>query len=259
MRSILCPADNAKSLDDRVETALALAREVNGHVAFEISTPFGEMIAWEPFGGAALTAQVINQARDDDRVLAAKLDAQLAPQDVAFDVAMTDQGRIESVIGATRFADVIVLGLGDPVIEEIVLGTHCPVLAIPKDVPLLRFDVPMMVAWDGGHEGARAMRAAVPLLRMASAVHLVAVKNDDEPFAGLEAASYLSRHDIHAEVHEIKREGPAASVIETTARDLGIGLIVMGLFGKSRLREMVLGGVSRAMLDHSKIPLLLAH
>jgi nucleotide-binding universal stress UspA family protein len=117
----------------------------------------------------------------------------------------------------------------------------------------------MMVAWDGGHEGARAMRAAVPLLRMASAVHLVAVKNDDEPFAGLEAASYLSRHDIHAEVHEIKREGPAASVIETTARDLGIGLIVMGLFGKSRLREMVLGGVSRAMLDHSKIPLLLAH
>lgn len=259
MRSILCPADNAKSLDDRVETALALAREVDGHVAFEIASPFGQMIAWEPFGGAALTAQAINQAHEDDRALASELDARLAPQDVAFNVDMTDEGRIECVIAAARYADVIVLGLGDPVIEEIVLGTHCPVLAVPKGAPMLLFDVPMLVAWDGGHEGARAMRAAVPLLRMASAVHLVAVQNGSETFAALDAASYLSRHGIHAEVHEIMREGAAASVIETTAQELGAGLIVMGLFGKSRLREMVLGGVSRAMLDHSRIPLFLAH
>jgi nucleotide-binding universal stress UspA family protein len=259
VRSILCPADNANSLDDRVETALALARAVDGHVAFEIASPFGQMIAWEPFGGAALTAQAVNQAHEDDRVLAGELAARLATQDVAFDVELTEQGRIECVIAAARYADVIVLGLGDPVIEEIVLGTHCPVLAVPKDAAMLRFDVPMLVAWDGGHEGARAMRAAVPLLRMASAVHIVAVQSDDEPFAGREAASYLSRHGIHAEVHPIKRVGSAAAGIEATARDLGAGLIVMGLFGKSRLREMVLGGVSREMLDHSRIPLLLAH
>lgn len=259
MRSILCPADKASSLDDRVETALALAREVNGHVAFEIASPFGQIIAWEPFGGAALAAEIINQAHEDDRVLAHDLDAQLAPQDVRFDIELTEEGRIESVTAAARYADVIVLGLGDPVIEEIVLGTHCPVLAVPTGAPMLRFDVPMMVAWDGGQEGARAMRAAAPLLRMASAVHLVAVQNDAEAFSALDAASYLSRQGIHAEVHEIKREGAAAAMIETTAQDLGAGLIVMGLFGKSRLREMVLGGVSRAMLDHSKIPLLLAH
>ncbi|WP_295530823.1 universal stress protein [Novosphingobium sp. Chol11] len=259
MRSILCPADAAKTLDDRVETALALARLVDGHVAFDFASPFGQMIAWEPFGGAALTAQVIDQARDNDRALASALEARLAPQDVPFDVEMTDAGRIEGVTAAARYADVIVMGLSDPVIEEIVLGTHCPVLAIPDGVPLLRFDVPMLVAWDGGNEGARAMRASVPLLRMASAVHLVVVRDDDEPFAGAEAASYLSRHGIHAEVHAIKREGTAAAMIEATAHELGAGLIVMGLFGKSRLREMVLGGVSRAMLDHSRIPLLLAH
>ncbi len=259
VRSILCPADAAKSLDDRVETALALARVMDGHVAFDIASPFGQMIAWEPFGGAALTAEVINQVHNTDQALASELEARLAPQDVPFNVEMTDQGRIECVIAAARYADVIVMGLGDTVIEEIVLDTHCPVLAVPKGAPMLRFDVPMLVAWDGGQEGARAMRAAVPLLRLASAVHLVAVQRESETFATLEAASYLSRHGVHAEVHEIKREGAPVATIEAKAQELGAGLIVMGLFGKSRLREMVLGGVSRAMLDHAKIPLLLAH
>ena len=259
MRSILCPADNAASLDDRVETALALARALDGHVAFEIATPFGYVMAWEPFGGAALSAAMINQAREDDLALAADLGARLAPQDVAFDIEVAGQGRIESVIAAARYADIIVTGRDDPVIEEIVLGTHCPVLAVPKGAAMLRFDVPMLVAWNGGHEAAAALRAAVPMLRLASVVHLVAVEDEAGTLGAIDAASYLSRHGIHAEVHEIKREGTAVSAIEATAQEIDAGLIVMGLFGKSRLREMIWGGASRAMLDHTNVPLLLAH
>lgn len=259
MRSILCPADNAPTLDDRVETALALARATDGHVTFQIATPFAQMALWEPFGGAALSAEAINQVREADEQLATELDARLARQDVAFDVELVDEGRIEGVAAAARFTDVIVASLDDPSLEEIGIGVRCPVLAVPKGAPLLAFDVPVVVAWDGGHEAAAALRAALPLLGMASVVHLVTVREKSEDFPASEAACYLSRHGIHAECHEVERNHSISFTLEDAARRLGAGLIVMGLFGKSRLRELLLGGVSRALLDRSTLPLLLAH
>ncbi|WP_353228201.1 universal stress protein [Novosphingobium sp.] len=259
MRSILCPVDNSGSLDDRVETALALARVVEGHVTFQIATPFAEMALWEPFGGAALSAEVMNQVRVADEKLASDLDARLAPQDVAFDVVVVDEGRIEGVASASRYTDLIVTSLDDPALEEIGLGVRVPVLAVPMGAPLLAFDRPVVVAWDGGHEGATALRAALPLLRMASSVHLLTVREKGDDYPAAAAASYLSRHDIHAECHEAERHGTIAATIADFARDHGAGLIVMGLFGKSRLRELLLGGVSRALLDRSEVPLFLMH
>ncbi|MDF8331951.1 universal stress protein [Novosphingobium cyanobacteriorum] len=259
MRSILCPADSADSLNDRVETALALARATNGHVTFQIATPFAQMAMWEPFGGAALSAEAINQVRVADEKLAADLDARLARQDVAFDVEIVDEGRIEGIAAAARFVDVIVASLDDPGLEEVGLGVRCPVLAVPRGAPLLAFDAPVMVAWDGGHESAAALRASLPLLRMASAVHLVTVREKSSDFPASDAACYLSRHDIHAECHEVERNHSIAFTLEDMARKLDAGLIVMGLYGKSRLRELLLGGVSRDLLDRSTVPLLLAH
>jgi nucleotide-binding universal stress UspA family protein len=259
MRSILCPADTAETLDDRVETALALARAMRGHVSFQIATPFAQMALWEPFGGAALSAEVINEVRAADEQLGKDLDARLSREDVPFDVVLTDQGRVESVAAAARFTDVIIASLDDPALEEVALGSRCPVLALPRGAALLTFDKPVLLAWDGGHEAAAAMRAALPLLRMASAVHILMVREHEDSFPARDAACYLSRHDIHAEVHEVAKHGAIADTIAETAKKLGAGLIVMGLFGKSRLRELLLGGVSRALLDTSMVPLLLAH
>lgn len=259
MRSILCPADTADTLDDRVETALALARAMRGHVSFQIATPFAQMALWEPFGGAAFSAEVINEVRAADEQLGTDLDVRLSSQDVPFDIVLTDQGRVESVAAAARFTDCIVASLDDPALEEVALGSRCPVLALPRGVPLLAFDKPVLLAWDGGHEAAAGMRAALPLFALASSVHILMVREHEDCFPARDAASYLSRHDIHAEVHEVPRTGPIAATIADKAHELGAGLIVMGLFGKSRLRELLLGGVSRALLDSSMVPLLLAH
>jgi len=259
MRSILCPVDRSETLDDRVETALALARVTGGHVTFQIATPFAQMAVWEPFGGAAISAVAISEARELDEKLSRELDVRLLKQDVAFDVTIDDMGRVEAAASAARFADVLVATLNDPVLEEIVLSLRAPVLAVPAGEPMLVFDGPVLVAWDGGHESANALRAALPLLEIAGAVHLLTVREKDGSFPASDAACYLSRHGIHAETHERDRNGSIAFAIEECAREVGAGLIVMGLFGHSRLREMLMGGVSREMLDRSKIPLLLAH
>jgi len=259
VRSILCPLDITEQLDDRIETALALARTCAGHVTFQIATPFAQMAAWEPFGGVAVSAYALKEAREANDKLAAELDARFAKQDVPFDIDVLDQERITAAAAAARFADIVVGSLSDPTIEEMALGLRAPVLGVPRGLPMLTFDKPALIAWDGGHEGANALRAALPLLQQASAVHLLTVREKDSTFPAADAARYLSRHDIHAESHERERNGSIAFTIEECARDLGAGLIVMGLFGHSRLRELLLGGVSRDMLDRSQIPLLLAH
>lgn len=259
MRSILCPLDITEQLDDRIETALALARTCDGHVTFQIATPFAQMAAWEPFGGVAVSAYALKEAREANDKLAAELDARFATQDVPFDIEVLDQERIAATAAAARFADIVVSSLSDPTVEEMTLGLRTPVLGVPRGLPMLTFDKPALVAWDGGHEGANALRAALPLLQQAGAVHLLTVREKDSSFPAADAARYLSRHGIHAESHERERNGSIAFTIEECARELEAGLIVMGLFGHSRLRELLLGGVSRDMLDRSQIPLLLAH
>ncbi len=259
MRSILCPADNAPTLDDRVETALALARRIGGHVTFQIAAPIADMALWEPFGGAALSAEAINAVRAGDERLASNLDARLAPQDVPFDVIVVDDGVIAAVAAAARMADIIVTSLDDVSLQEVALGVPVPVLAVPRGAPLLEFGMPVIIAWDGGHQAAAAMRAALPLLRMAGSVHLLTVREHGNDFPAADAARYLSRHDIHAQCHEVACKDTVAATIADFAREHQAGLIVMGLFGKSRLRELLMGGVSRTLLNTSPVPLLLAH
>ncbi|CAM4209471.1 UspA domain-containing protein [Novosphingobium lubricantis] len=259
MRSILCPIDISQSLDDRIETALALARTTGGHVCFQIATPFASMAVWEPFGGTSVSAVAIEEVRESNARLAKDLDARLAPQDVPYDVELRDQERIAAAAAGARFADVVVGSLNDPMIVETVLGLRCPVLAVPHGVPMLRFDQPALVAWDGGHEAANALRASLPLLHMAGEVHLLTVREKESSFPAADAARYLSRHGIHAVAHEAERNGTVAFTVEETARNLGAGLIVMGLYGHSRLRELLVGGVSREMLERATVPLLLAH
>ncbi|WP_298285531.1 universal stress protein [Novosphingobium sp.] len=259
MRSILCPLDVSEALDDRIETALALARACDGHVTFQIATPFAQMASWEPFGGAAVSAYALKEAREANERLAAELDTRFASQDVPFDIEVLDQERIAAAAAAARFADIVIGSLSDPVVEEMTLNLRAPLLGVPRGLPMLTFDKPVLLAWDGGHKGANAMRAALPLLQMASTVHLLTVREKDSSFPAAEAARYLSRHDVHAETHERERNGSIAFTIEECARSVGAGLIVMGLFGHSRLRELLMGGVSREMLDRSQIPLLLAH
>ena len=139
MRSILCPLDITEPLDDRIETALALARACDGHVTFQIATPFAQMASWEPFGGAAVSAYALKEARDANDRLAGELDKRFASQDVPFDIEVLDQERITAAAAAARFADIVVGSLADPTIEEMALGLRAPVLGVPRGLPMLTF------------------------------------------------------------------------------------------------------------------------
>ena len=117
-----------------------------------------------------------------------------------------------------------------------------------------------MIAWDGSLEASHALRMTLPMLLRASAVHVVTVTEGHREFPATDAARYLARHGIEAELHGWPAEGRStAEALNTAADRLSAAYAVMGAYGHTRLREAVLGGATRDMLHEAGVPLLMAH
>jgi nucleotide-binding universal stress UspA family protein len=154
--------------------------------------------------------------------------------------------------------------IGRHQLEELVFASGRPVLAIPADWSGSSLARRIVVAWDGGREAARAVFDALPFLQQAETVRIVSVQGVlDEPVRqftpGDEIAATLSRHGIRAECATFQSvSGSVKEELQRQVLDIGADMVVMGCYGHSRFREMILGGVSRDMLRNIPFPLLLA-
>jgi nucleotide-binding universal stress UspA family protein len=147
---------------------------------------------------------------------------------------------------------------------------HLPArLALKQDIPLLAvptratsFDPrgPALIAWDGSTSANEALQAALPLLRMAANVTVMSVTERGAPANASEAAAYLSRHDIAADVKIIETPTlPVSTYLLDEIETLGASLCVLGAYDHAPLRERLFGGTTERLLKHSQVPLLLAH
>ena len=120
----------------------------------------------------------------------------------------------------------------------------------------------VIVAWNGGVEAARAITAALPFLAAAERVTAVAVRDassDDDDRGLAEVAEYLAWHGVVARTHAVITRAPVGEVLLEAAVAASADLVVMGGYSHSRLRELILGGVTRHMLEKAALPLLVAH
>jgi hypothetical protein len=174
------------------------------------------------------------------------------------------------------FADLVLARLGglanqgpggSSLLGRSIHADSLPVLLVPKrcDVsgPLER----ILIAWNGSIEAARAVRASYPLLAKAANVIVL-----DGEVSGLKAGGlkgqaspslplreWLERRSIHTHWQRIAGAKVTGRHIQSLAEEQGADLVVMGAWGHLRMSEWLLGGVTRHMLRHSRIPLLLAH
>lgn len=119
-----------------------------------------------------------------------------------------------------------------------------------------------MVAWDGGVVAARALAGALPLLQKAGKVEVVTVAKADQDFdslPGFDVTRHLARHGINATLKQLPRTDDIAAILLSHAADSGPDYIVMGCYGHSRLRELVLGGTTREILGSMTVPIVMAH
>jgi len=153
--------------------------------------------------------------------------------------------------------------LEELIVEAALFESGRPVLVVPyvRKEPL-RLDR-VMVCWDGSRSAARALGDAIPLLGRAKAVEVVSVLGDrgkSDEIPGADIAAHLARHDLEVDVARIPPiESDVMDAILSHAADAGTDLLVMGGYGHSRLREFILGGVTRGILKTMTVPCLMSH
>jgi nucleotide-binding universal stress UspA family protein len=195
---------------------------------------------------------------------AAAVSAATRVLDASLGGAATTFGQI-----ARRF-DITVVGQAQPergaaeelMIEGALFESGRPVIVVPyiqkQGLKLER----VMACWDGGRTAARAIGDAMPLLARAKAVDVVIVseRNKNDEVTGANMSEHLARHGVRAEVKRIaKGDIDVQAAILDYAADSGADLIVMGGYGHSRLREFILGGVTRSILKSMTVPVLMSH
>lgn len=170
-----------------------------------------------------------------------------------------------------RYADLVVIGQNDPdelspVVmpdfpEYVVLNSGRPVLVVPYTGNCDTIGKSVLVAWDASMQATRTVTNAIPLLRRAQMVLVVSFNKDtrSSPSSISDIATYLGRHGIKVEVQQKKTGQRIGDALMSAAAEAESDLIVMGGYGHVRFREIVLGEVTRTVLDTMTVPVLMSY
>lgn len=266
MRSILLPVFTDDGFEGRLQTALALARQFNAHITCLQTLPDAGMMIGDLGGSALYYSRLIDEVQQAQSAHRGAIEARLGAEDVTWSWVQLGYDPAQTVASQARLNDLVVLSNAtgsalppgpDP--ADVILRSPVPSLVIPKAAAAMDVTAPVLIAWNGSHEAAAAMRGALPFLKRSTNVTLITAGNIEANYPASAAASYLSRHDIHVIIRDVPQEGDIPEKLIATARAHCAQMIVMGAYGHTRFREAVFGGATHDMLEHSPIPLFMAH
>jgi nucleotide-binding universal stress UspA family protein len=151
----------------------------------------------------------------------------------------------------------------DLIVEAALFDSGRPIIVVPyiQKEPMTLGRV--MVCWDGGRAAARAIADAMPLLRHANMVEILILAGErgkQDEVAGADMGQHLARHGLNVSISRVPLgDVDVADAILSHAADSGADFIVMGGYGHSRLREFILGGATRGLLQSMTVPVLMSH
>lgn len=274
VKDIVVYVTGAKEDLARINHAAALAAGFDASLTAVHVNELPEMLAPTDYLGAGYMQTMITESQERGERVHGEISQRLSGLTVPYDLRRLESypGRTgEALAAEVRTSDLFVGSLPyadrdrSGHVEEAVLfksGRGC--LFVPDSAPALeRYDT-ILLAWRNSREAARAVAEALPLLQRAARVTVAIVEEEgaSEQYGesiGTDIARYLSRHDVKSELRPINGWSNAGEALLNEAEKTGAQMVVMGSFGHSRFREWVLGGVTRHILSHSKVPVLTAH
>ncbi|MCC7346729.1 MAG: universal stress protein [Variibacter sp.] len=274
LKDLLVNLSVAGKRDAAIDYAVALASAFNAH-ATAVAFAFEPVVAATVMGD--ISGEYIDMQRAENEKAATTARATFERAASLAGVAADSYTLTASVAGAAdqfgrmarRFdlsvvmqADEEFAGSADLLIEAALFQSGRPTIVVPYiHTGGLKTDR-IMVCWDAGRASARALGDAIPLLQRAKTVDVVMVTGEEgkrDQVPGADVGHHLARHGLNVEVKRIVAKGDVQSTLLSYAADTSADMVVMGGYGHSRLREFILGGVTRNMLASMTVPCLMSH
>jgi nucleotide-binding universal stress UspA family protein len=274
-QDILVHIDDSESMPGRLSVAVELAERFGAHLTGVYVDPG---LALPTLVDVPISPSLVDALEDEQQERRKRAEKQFKDS-VAQSTLSTEwrlaQGELASTLSRhARYTDLVVLGQEGSGDQKVVLGglPDTVVLTCGRPalvVPYIGASTPpgkhVIVAWNGSREAARAVSDALPLLTAAEKVDVMCVNpgRDEEDEAGLPGADvclHLARHGVKAEAQElVASDLEVGDLLLSRAADHGADLIVMGAYGHARWREVVLGGVTRQLLNQMTVPVFMSH
>jgi nucleotide-binding universal stress UspA family protein len=285
-KTVLLHIDDSGGRGARIEAAASIAQACGGHLAGVALTGVSRLLYQnQPDLDADPNLSLhLNFLRERATRALDGFEPQVRAAGVAsFEQRVVDDEAAGGISLLARYADLVVISQynasdkSPSVMRDfpayVLLHSGRPVLIVPYAPPLPMLAPPasarhVLISWNASKEASRAVSAALPLLQRAGQVHVAifdaqahAAEHGEQP--GAELLHYLARHGVEARLHLLDgggvRRGDIGEALLSQAADLSADLLVMGAYGHSRLRETILGGVTRTILQSMTIPVLMAH
>lgn len=276
-KTILVHQDSLLRSEARLELAIHLAERMGAHVigihtAESVSVPGRSAVEL----GASALSEMSRHAAERERQSAQRFEDRLRrSKDLTYEWVASGDNTAGAIARLALYADLTVLGQTDPenvpvgqgssFLEDAILEPTGPSLVVPHSGTFKEIGGVAVVAWNRSREAARAVRDALPILKLVREVVVETTRAAPSPEnptlpSGTEVARYLSRHGIRAEAVEHRGvDIDRGEWLLSRMADLNASLVVMGAYGHSRLREFVLGGVTRTFLQSMTMPVLMSH
>jgi nucleotide-binding universal stress UspA family protein len=275
IKQVLVHLDATQATRQRLQVAIRVAQQEGARLSAHYATMPMFLAATMPPEGAAAVAALLEvdqqqraaaRAMFDDVVNAAQVDASWSDT--------IDASAFRSFALQSLFAYLLVLGQREPghhlaapvpadFPESVMLASGRPALVLPRFGCPETFGTVATIAWKPTREAARAVTAALPLLRRANEVHVLCWgAHEDGAITGerLDLGRYLALHGVQATWHrDASQPDKLGEALLSRLADLSASLLVMGCYGHSRAREWTLGGASRTILASMTVPVLMAH
>jgi nucleotide-binding universal stress UspA family protein len=283
IKDILVHLDTTPRSDLRLGAAAELASRHGAHLAalYVAELPSPAMFYGDPSGfvDARLVDEMMSKMREnankDARPMEARFRERLRRDGIEGEWRMAEGWAAEIVALHARYADLTVVGQPDPKDKSFtsarqipvaaLMSSGRPVLALPYAGEFPTIGQTVLIGWKSSRESARAVNDALPLLRNAKKVTVLAINPErgigaDGGVPAADIALHLARHGVKAEAaHTVAPDVPDGDVLLNYADDIGADLIVAGGYGHSRMREFAFGGVTRTLLTTMTVPVFMSH
>jgi len=274
-KTILVYCDASRGTAVRLKIACDLTGRFDAHMIGLHVRELFQAPAFTDAGRAmdSLYSSYETVVKAEEAMAAAVFGDAVASKGISSEWRVTDGFVADLLPVQARSADLVIVGQADPdspptstpdnLAEEVVMAGECPVLIVPYIGVAKPPGKTVMLCWNNSREAKRAAVGALPLLKAADKTIILIVDpkvGPDDEAPGAHVARWLARHGVKVTVQrDTAADSDVGGVILSRAADHDIDLIVMGIYGHSRMRELVLGGASRTLLASMTVPVLAAH